>query len=143
MQQKAPTPKCICFYNGQKHTEDKVILNLQDAFDEESDISVRVTMLNINYDQNRELLNACKPLREYAWFINRVLAARDAGAELEDAIDAAIDEMAEDFLIRPFLLSNRAEVKLMCITEYNEAKTMAQFRDEGREEGSSYCLCSF
>ncbi|MCI8968785.1 MAG: hypothetical protein HFH75_14640 [Lachnospiraceae bacterium] len=29
----------------------------------------------------------------------------------------------------------KAEVKQMCITEYHEAETMEQFREEGREEG--------
>ena len=32
------------------------------------------------------------------------------------------------------LIANKAEVKQMCITEYNEAETMEQFREEGREE---------
>ena len=54
---------------------------------------------------------------------------------LEAAIDAAISEMPEEFTIRPFLLSNKAEVKRMCITEYNEARVRAEDREEGREEG--------
>ena len=54
---------------------------------------------------------------------------------LEAAIDAAISEMPEEFTIRPFLLSNKAEVKRMCITEYNEARTRAEDREEGRKEG--------
>ena len=134
-QQKAPTPKCICFYNGHPYQEDRTILNLQDAFEGDSDIDVRVTMLNINYGQNKQLMDACKPLREYAWFIDRILTEREKGLEMEDAIDIALNEMTEDFVIRPFLLSNRAEVKLMCITEYNEAKTLALFRAEERAEG--------
>ncbi|MBQ7529752.1 hypothetical protein IJT10_07630, partial [bacterium] len=48
-QQKAPTPKCVCFYNGEINKEDKVILKLSDSFDGESDIEVKVTMININY----------------------------------------------------------------------------------------------
>lgn len=31
--------------------------------------------------------------------------------------------------------SNRAEVKNMCLTEYNEAETMQMFKEEGIEEG--------
>ncbi|MDE5884990.1 MAG: hypothetical protein K2H29_07965 [Oscillospiraceae bacterium] len=48
-----------------------MILRLTDAFEEnaESDIEVKVTMININYGHNKELLNACKPLDEYAWFV--------------------------------------------------------------------------
>ena len=46
------------------------------------------------------------------------------------AVDAAIDEMNDDFAIKSFFLDNKAEVKRMCITEYDEQKTMAAF---GRE----------
>ena len=54
---------------------------------------------------------------------------------IEEAVDRAIDHMPEDFEIKGFLVGNRAEVKDMCITEYNEAETMQMFREEGREEG--------
>ena len=55
--------------------------------------------------------------------------------EIEAAIDKTIDEMPDDFLIKDYMVSNRAEVKGMCLTEYNEAEMMEQSREEGREEG--------
>ena len=54
---------------------------------------------------------------------------------LEAAIDAALQEMPEGFGIYAFLLSNKAELKRMCITEYNEERTLAEEREEGRKEG--------
>ena len=131
-----PTPKLAVFYNGRENQEDRV-LELKDAFwadAEEADISVRVRMMNINYGKNGELLKACKPLGEYAWLIQRI---REYGErmEIEEAVDHAIDEMPEAFEIREYLVGNRAEVKQMCITEYNEAETMEMFREEGRREG--------
>ena len=54
---------------------------------------------------------------------------------LEAAVDAALDEMPDDFLIRPYLEANRVEVKKMLLTEYNETRTMEMFKNEGREEG--------
>lgn len=50
-------------------------------------------------------------------------------------IDQAIDEMPEEYEIRKFLVGHRAEVKGMCITEYNEAETLQMIRMESREEG--------
>ena len=47
-----------------------------------------------------------------------------------------IDDLPEDFLLRLYLEGHRAEVKTMLLTEYNEAKQMEQFYQEGREEGS-------
>ena len=53
-----PVPKLVVFYNGERETEDETILRLTDSFPEdmrqESDIEVRVRMLNINYGRNTE-----------------------------------------------------------------------------------------
>ena len=36
----------------------------------------------------------------------------------------AVDEMPEDFVIKKFIVANRAEVKVMLLTEYNEEKVL-------------------
>lgn len=46
-----------------------------------------------------------------------------------------IKDMPEDYEIKKFLIGNQSEVKNMCITEYNEAETMAKFKRDGIEEG--------
>ena len=136
-QQKAPTPKCVCFYNGTADKDDRTILSLADAFDAETepDIEVKVTMININYGHNRELLESCRPLNEYSWFVDRVRVNRKENGKLEKAISAAIDELPDDALIKPFLVMNKAEVTRMCITEYDEERTYAEMREEAIEEG--------
>ena len=136
-QQKAPTPKCVCFYNGTANKDDRIVLSLADAFDTEAepDIEVKVTMININYGHNKELLESCKPLNEYSWFVDRVRANQKETDTLEEAVSAAIDGLPDDALIKPFLLANKAEVTRMCITEYDEERTIAEFREEAREEG--------
>lgn len=134
-QQKAPTPKCICFYNGTDNKQDRIILRLSDSFEKgsEPDIEVTVTMININYGHNKDLLNACKPLNEYAWFVEKI---RNSETNVfEESIDMALTEMPDDFLIKPFLIANKAEVKYMCITEYDESRAFAEQREEGRAEG--------
>ena len=132
-QQKAPTPKCICFYNGRTDKEDRITLSLRESFDAAADIEVKVTMLNINFGHNKKLLEACKPLEEYAWFVANVSERQKELNSLEAAIDSVIDEMPEGFVIKAFLAANRAEVKRMCITEYNEARTLAEEREEGEK----------
>lgn len=152
-----PIPKLVVFYNGTEEHGDE-ILELKDAFQAEKktditkdssreenaekkpdiiereeivpDIAVRVKMLNINYGRNKELLDACKPLKEYAWLVQRI---RKYGQkmEIEEAVDQAINELPENFEIRTFLVGHRAEVKSMCITEYNEAETMQMFKEQG------------
>ena len=130
-----PVPRLVVFYNGTDEMDDTV-LELKDAFQPavESDISVRVRMININYGKNRELLDACRPLSEYAWLIDRIREYKnDMG--IEGAVDRALNEMPQEYEIRSFLMGNRAEVKNMCITEYNEAETMRMFEAEGRKKG--------
>lgn len=48
--QKFPAPRFICFYDGLLSAPEKTVLSLEDAFSEgsHSDISIRVTMYNIN-----------------------------------------------------------------------------------------------
>ena len=142
-----PVPKLVTFYNGKEDKEDE-ILELKSAFqteegqengqhmDVEPDIEVRVKMININYDKNIELMTACKPLFEYAWLIDRI---RNNGKtmDIETAVDKALNDMSEDFEIKIFLIANKAEVKQMCLTEYNETETMEMFREEGRAEGEN------
>ena len=78
-------------------------------------------------------MDICRPLAEYAWLVERIRKNRKAGMEIGEAVDKAIDDMPVDYLIRMFLIGNRAEVKDMCITEYNEAETMKMFREEGED----------
>ena len=78
-------------------------------------------------------MDICRPLAEYAWLVERIRKNRKAGMEIGEAVDKAIDDMPVDYSIRMFLIGNRAEVKDMCITEYNEAETMKMFREEGED----------
>jgi predicted transposase YdaD len=133
--QKAPAPQCVCFYNGSEDKEDRTVLKLTDSFDARSDIQVTVTMININYGHNKELLEACKPLKDYAFFVDMIRSDRDGEKSLKDAVEAAFRNLPDDSCIKPFLLANKAEVTRMCITEYDEARTFADQREEGHAKG--------
>lgn len=91
-------------------------------------------MININHGTDESLLTSCRPLKEYAWLIARIREDQQSMG-IEETVDRAIRDIPEDLEIREFLIGHRAEVKDMCITEYNEAKTMQMIREEGREEG--------
>ena len=133
-----PVPKLVTFYNGIEGKGDET-LKLSDAFEAdreaaEPDIEVKVRMVNINYGKDQGILGACKPLSEYAWLVERIRKNRSE-MDIDQAVDQAIDEMPEEYEIRKFLVGHRAEVKGMCITEYNEAETLQMIRMESREEG--------
>ena len=133
--QQLPRPRCVCFYNGTVDQPERQVLKLSDAFgisSEESDVEVKVTMLNINYGKNQKLMNACEPLKEYAWLVARIRQHKEDTDDLEKAIDFTIDEMPRDFVIRSFIIGHRAEVKKMFLTEWNEQEMRQRDRDEVR-----------
>lgn len=134
--QKIPRPVCICFYNGKKEEPDRQVLKLSQAYEGEGDIEVTVTMLNINHGKNKKLMEACKPLSEYAWLVDAVRRYQDEKMNLDAAVDASLDEMPDSFVIKSFLIGNRAEVKSMLLTEYNEEKVMQKERQEGQIRGA-------
>ncbi len=138
---KLPVPKLVVFYNGERDTEDEVELRLSDSFPEgaQADIEVKVRMININYGRNMALLELCKPLKEYSWLVERIRCNKK-NHELESAIDRSITEMPEDYLIKPFLMAHRSEVRGMLLTEYNEVETMQLFKEDGKKEGLRECL---
>ena len=121
-------------------TNEQVEAEVERLFAEaEPDIEARVRMININYGHNKKMMGACKPLEEYAWLVAKIREAnrptpRGERPGIEAAIDKAIDGMPDDFVIKEYLLANRAEVKNMCLTEYNEAEAMEMFKEEGRED---------
>lgn len=76
----------------------------------------------MHYGHNRELLEACKPLSEYSWFINEIRKNQKEGNSLEKSVESAINSMPDSYVIKPIILKNRSEVKRMCITEFNKEK---------------------
>ena len=92
-------------------------------------------MLNVNFGKNRELMEACQPLREYAWMVDRVREHQRVLQNLEAAVDVTIDEMPDSFVIRKLIELHRAGVKRMFLTEYDEEKMKEQERKEAYADG--------
>ena len=135
---KLPTPRLVVFYNGIDDKDEESILKLSDSYikpvDGEPDIDVRVRMINVNYGKNKKIMDACKPLSEYSWLIDKIREYQKAGMNIDEAVDDAVKFMPADFLIKPFLIKNQAEVKGMLSTEYNEAEIRELFMEDGRAE---------
>ena len=131
--QKIPRPKCFCFYNGTAEQPERQILKLSNSFDGEGDIEVKVTMLNINYGKNKKLMEVCEPLNEYAWLVDAIRKHQKNLMNLEAAVDTAIYEMPDEFIIKKFLLSNKAEVKGMFLTEWDQDKVLEQERRDSEK----------
>ena len=148
---KLPTPQFMVFYNGMEEQPEVKELRLSDAFekkDENPSLELAVTVLNVNYGHNRELMEQCRMLKGYAQYVAHVRKCTET-MPLNEAVKRAVEECIEQGILRDFLRKNKAEVKSMSIFEYDEEKVKAlwkresfedgleQGREEGREEGES------
>ena len=132
-----PTPIYIVFYNGERKMGDFEEMKLSDAFlngNEQSGMELKVKVINIKYGMNQELMDKCRTLADYAFFVGRVKTYLRQ-MELKEAILQAIEECIKENRLAEFLKSRRDEVMSSLITEYDEEKTLAANREEALEEG--------
>ena len=133
-----PTPQCVVFYNGEKDMPEEQILRLSDAFEnkkQEADVEVKVRMLNINYGHNKELMEKCSVLAEYAQLIAISRQYVAEGMNKQEALNMAISYCVEHGILAKFLKRNRSEVVGMLLEEFDVDKYERSLRREGYEEG--------
>ena len=134
-----PTPKLVCFYNGKEDRPMKEVLKLSDAYGGSGDVEARVTVYNLN--KNEEMLERCKPLYEYSYFVKKVNEYKEKYGNLKLAINKAIDEVPNGFEIRKILQKERNEIMSILQTEYDQDKYgEAKFKDgfvEGKAKGKT------
>ena len=119
-----PTPKFVVFYNGTGMQEDRKVLRLSDAFvtaKEKACMELEAVVLNINYGKNKKLMESCRSLMEYSYFVQKVKDYSQKH-ERDIAIELAVDECIKENILKEILIKNRAEVVDMLLTEYDEEK---------------------
>ena len=92
-------------------------------------------VLNVNVGYNKILMERCRQLSDYAQFVSEVRKRLSKKIPLSEAVNEAVEDCIQRGILAEFLSKNRAEVIKVSIYEYDEAKTMRMFRDEGYEEG--------
>lgn len=133
---KIPAPNFYVFYNGTREMPDKEILRLSDAFNRPVEgFEWTAVMLNINYGHNKELLNACESLHDYALYVKIYRDKKAEGLSDEDAADAAVDEAIKLNLLDGFFKTHKAEVGKMILCEFDQEEYDDMRREEGRAEG--------
>ncbi len=133
-----PYAKLIVFYNGERFQPDKTRLKLTDAHPEgaKGDIQVKVTMLNVNYSRNRKLMQNCRPLSDYSLFTSNV-RKWNKKVDMEDAVEAALEELPDDSEVKRLILENKAAVTKMILFEYDEKGVMESLKQEAWEDGKA------
>ncbi len=136
-----PTPSFIVFYNGTEECEDKILLKLSDAFDNQNakpQLELMVTQLNINNGRNKSLRDKCRKLDEYMQYVEKIRELA-VSYSVEDSVELAVEYCIRNNILKDILEKNRAEAVSMSIFEYDEEKEMALLREAearaGRERG--------
>ena len=135
--QKIPAPYFIVFYNGTEKEEDRWENSLSEAYENlsgEPKLELKVVCLNINEGHNKELMEQCQILREYAQYVGKVRKYRKE-LELDTAVEYAVDECIREGILKDFLQKNRAEVLKVSIFEYDQEEEEKKLRKAEFEAG--------
>ena len=137
---KLPRPQYIIFYNGTEEQPEEKYLRLSDAFEpagngEEPMLECIAKQININYGYNQKLLDTCKRLHDYSYFINEIRANITEGLILSEAISQAMDTCIRKEILVDILSKQRSEVYDMLLTEFDEERYERTLRQDALEEG--------
>lgn len=134
---KIPSPRFVVFYNGTDPQPERQTLKLSDAYEKKLDtpeLELTVTMYNINYGCNEEIMDACRALKEYAMYVERI-RTYTRQLPLNEAVEKAVNECIAEGILSEFLKKNRAEAIKMSIYEYDEELHLKTLFEEGVEQG--------
>ena len=135
-----PIPQHIVFYNGTRKEPDRKVLRLSDLFEQSAAdkrpcLECETLVLNINYGHNRELMEKCRRLKEYAIFVDMVRKNLAKGVALEEAVTQAADTCIDQGILEDLLKKQKAEVVRMALENYDLEKYEKAIKKESYEEG--------
>ena len=136
-QQKVPAPNFIVFYNGTVKKEDCWTNYLTEAYENltgEPNLELKVITLNINEGHNKELMEQCQILREYAQYVAKVREFA-GNTELNAAVELAVNECIQNNILAEFLRKHKSEVIAMSIFEYDKEEEEKKLREAEYEAG--------
>ena len=124
------------FYNGKELYRGDSLLKLSDSFTQKHNeyaLELSVKVVNINYDKASEILERCKPLKQYSLFVDAV--RRNIAVDKEHGFEKAIKECIQNDILREYLQRKSKEVLNMLIGEYDYDTDIAVQREESFDMG--------
>ena len=100
------------------------------------------TMLNINYGHNKELMEKCQRLREYAVFVETVRQELSTGTDFDQSVANAVDICINGNILKDILTDQKAEVIQMILETYDEELHNKTLKQEGYLEGLNTGICN-
>lgn len=137
-----PTPRYFVLYNGSREMQDDLDLKLSDAYEHDGDVEVVAHMLNINKGHNKELLEGCRPLSDYAELIDRIRKYKAEEYSNEEAVSMAMNDCIEEGILEEILRRERDKVENILIRGLTEEEQqnlqriqMEYYKEQGLLKG--------
>ena len=114
-------------------------MKLSDAFERkmaQPELELIVTVYNINWGCNSELMETCWLLRQYAQYVEQVRVFAKS-LPFSEAVEQAVDFCIRNDILADFLSKNRAEAIEMSIFEYNEEQHLKCEREWAYKNGQN------
>ena len=92
-------------------------------------------VLNVNYGHNKELMERCKTLKEYAQFVAIVRRNLAEGTDKREVVERAVDECIRNDILTKILRKNRGEVVDSILTEWDEDEFREFLKEESWKKG--------
>ena len=137
---KIPFPQYIVFYNGIEEKPERQELKLSSLFigngkGKAPALECTALVLNVNYGQNKELMERCKTLKEYAQFIAIIRRNLATGMKHQEAVEQAIDKCVQNDILAEILRKNRSEIMNSILTEWDENEYREFLKEESWKDG--------
>lgn len=133
-----PTPEFYVFYNGDAPCPPEEILKLSDLYIDKIDspmLELEARVININFPVKHTILEQCRPLYEYSWFIQKIKDYLAAGSARDDAITLAVKDCIENGIMVEFVKEHGTEAVNMLFTQWNMDDALEVRYEEGFEDG--------
>ena len=135
-----PFPQYIVFYNGMEEQPERQELKLSSLFigngkGKTPSLECTALVLNVNYGHNKELMERCKTLKEYAKFIAIIRRNLAEGIQHQEAVERAVDECIRNNILAKILRKNRGEIVDSILTEWDEDEFREFLKEESWKKG--------
>ena len=131
-----PTPEFFVFYNGNADFPVEKTLKLSDAYLEKTEspmLELSVRVININLPVNHPILERCRPLYEYSWFIQKIKDYIAGGRNRDEAIIQTMKDCGQQGILVEFLKEHGTEAVNMLFTEFNMEDALEVRFEEGQQ----------
>ena len=98
-------------------------------------LELNVKVININLPSNHPILEKCRPLYEYSWFIQQIKEHLLRGSSRDEAIIRAMQDCEEKGYLAEFLREHGTEAVNMLFTEFNMEDALDVRYEEGFMKG--------